>query len=145
MKGEIRPDHMPQNKYTLSIAGIIPLTATEISGLEDELETVELPDRTMASGGNRGTSEIEVTMPMHHTLERAAMEVWFREGQDPVLPTYKKPVTLIHHSLSGESNATYTLLGVFPTKRVLPDLAKSNEGEMASIVWTLSVDDIVPL
>lgn len=145
MKGEIQADHIPVNKYTIQVLGLIPLTAVNVSGIEDELQTTELPDRTMASGGNRGPTEFELTMPMHHTLEQAAMEVWFRESQDPVLPTYKKPVTLIHTSISGKGGRNFTLLGVFPKKRTLPDLEKANEGEMANVVWTMSADDVVPL
>lgn len=145
MKGDIQPDHMPVNKYEFLVIGLIPLTAVEVSGIEDELETTQLPDRTVASGGNRGPTEFELTMPLHHTAEQAAMEVWFKEGQDPVLPTYKKPCTLIHKSISGNAQRSFTLLGVFPKKRKLPDLDKANEGEMASVVWTFSADDVFPL
>jgi hypothetical protein len=60
MKGAIAPDHIPVNKYQLLVAGVIPLTITEVSGIEDELQTTELPDRTVASGGNRGPSEVEI-------------------------------------------------------------------------------------
>jgi len=145
MKGEIQPDHIPLNKYEFLVIGLIPLTAVEVSGIEDELETTQLPDRTVASGGNRGPTEFELTIPMHHQTERAAMEVWFRESQDPVLPTYKKPCTLLHKSISGATTCSYTLVGVFPKKRALPDLDKANEGELANVVWTMSADDVFPL
>ena len=145
MKGEIKPDHIGVNKYTLLVAGLVELTCTEISGLEDELNTVELPDRTVASGGNRAASEFTIKIPLHHGVEQAAMELWFRESQDPVSPTYKKPVTLTHESGSGANDRSFTLVGVFPMKRKLPDLEMKNEGEMAEVEWTLSVDDIFPL
>lgn len=145
MKGVIDPDHIPVNKYELNFLGIVGLTPTEVSGLEDELETTDLPDRTRASGGNRGPSEITIMLPMHHTVEQAAMEIWYRECQDPVLPTYKKVGTLRHNSLSGNISRSFTLNGSFITKRVLPDLELENEGEMASVEWTISVDDIIPI
>jgi hypothetical protein len=145
MKGAIKPDHMATNKYELLVLGLPPLTPTEISGLEDELQTTELPDRTRASGGNRGPSEMEITLPMHHLVEQAAMELWYKESQDPVVPSYKKVATLLHKSISGAVLRTYSLIAVFPTKRVLPDLEMSNEGEMAVVKWTLSVDDILPV
>lgn len=145
MKGTIKPDHIPVNKYELLMLGMPPLTPVEISGLEDELQTTELPDRTRASGGNRGPSEFTIKLPMHHTVEQAAMEIWYRSSQDPVLPTYKLAGTLIHKSISGNSFRTFSLIGVFPTKRVNPDLEMSNEGEMATVEWTLSVDDILPI
>jgi len=145
MKGTIKPDHIPVNKYKLLVLGLPEITATEISGLEDELQTTELPDRTVASGGNRGPTEFTIMVPMHHTVEQAAMEVWFRESQDPVLPTYKKAGTIIHYSISGQVDRTYSLIGVFPSKRATPDLEMANEGEMAAVEWTLKVDDVLPL
>lgn len=145
MKGEIAPDHMPLNKYTLQVIGLIPITAMEVSGIEDELETIELPDRTVASSGNRKATEFTAMMPMHHSAEQAALELWFRESQDPVSPTYKKPCTLSHASLSGSNIRTFSLAGVFPKKRKLPDLEKAAEGDLAMVEWTFSVDDVLPL
>lgn len=145
MKGAIQPNHMSTNKYQLLVLGLPPLTPTEVSGIEDELETTTLPDRTVASGGNRGASEMEISLPMHHLVEQAAMEVWFKESQDPVLPSYKKVATLIHKSISGAVLKTYSLIAVFPKKRVLPDLEMQNEGELAVVKWTLSIDDILPV
>ena len=145
MKGAIAPDHIPVNKYQLLVAGVLPLTITEISGIEDELQTTELPDRTIASGGNRGPSEVEIKIPEHHLVEQAAMEVWYKEAQDPVSPTYKKDGSLIKFSLSGNVLRTFSLMGVFPKKRGQPELAMSNEGEASLITWTLSVDDQEPI
>lgn len=82
---------------------------------------------------------------MHHVVEQAAMEVWLREAQDPVSPAYKKPATLIHRSLSGETLRTYTLLGVWVKSRALPDLELENEGEMAVVEFTLQADDVLPV
>jgi hypothetical protein len=62
-----------------------------------------------------------------------------------VLPTYKKVGTLICKSISGNTTMTKSLVGVFPTKRVMPDLEMENEGELAMVEWTLSVDDILPI
>lgn len=145
MKGIIKPDHMPVNKFSLKVVGLVDLTAITVSGIEDELQTVDLPDRTVASGGNRMAGEFDIAIPLHHTLEMAAMEVWFKEGQDPITPTYKKPCTLGMDSLSGASSRNYTLVGVFVKKRALPDLDKENDGDMAMATWTLSYDDILPL
>jgi len=145
VKGEILADHMPVNKYVLQIVGLIPITAVEISGIEDELQTTELPDRTVASGGNRNATEFTIMVPMHHLSEQAALELWFRESQDPVSPTYKKPCTLTHQSISGNVSRGYTLSGVFPKQRNLPDLEKANEGEMANVEWVMSADDVIPI
>lgn len=145
MKGVIQGDHIPVNKFQLLVPGLPPLVITELSGIEDELETADLPDRTRASGGNRKATEFTMMIPMHHTVEQAAMELWFRESQDPVSPTYKKAGTLVHQSISGTTIRTFTLIGVFPTKRALPDLEMVNEGEMAGVEWSMSADDIEPI
>lgn len=145
MKGAIQSDHIAINNYELLILGLPPLTPVEISGLEDELQTVDLPDRTTASGGNRGPTEFEIQLPMHHLVEQAAMEAWLLEGQDPVVPTYKKIGTLIHKSLSGAVLRTYSLTGAYTNKRTLPDLEMENEGDIALVGWNIKVDDMLPI
>ena len=145
LKGTILPDHIPVNNYELLVLGIVPLTFTEISGLEEELETTQLPDRTVASGGNTLPVEFTAMQPMHHLIEVGAMEVWFRESQDPVLPTYKKAATILVKSISGLQTRSYALTGVFPKKRKTPDLEMANEGEAAMIEWTFSADKVLPL
>lgn len=145
-KGTIKPDHIPVNKYELLIAGVAGhFTILTISGIEEELETVELPDRTRVSGGNTKAVEFEVTTPAHHFIEQAAWELWYKEGQDPVFPTYKKVGTLLMLSISGATLRSYSLAGVFITKRGLPDLEMENEGEQAVITWGLSADDVFPV
>lgn len=145
MKGVIKSDHIPVNKYLLIIIGLPPLNPIEISGMEDELETVDLPDRTVASGGNRKASEFTMMIPLHHTLEVAACEAWFLEGQEPVSPAYKKAGTLIMRSISGATIRTRSIVGAFIHKRTDPDLELVNEGEMASLEFTVKVDDILPV
>lgn len=144
MKGAIRPNHIAVNKYTFLVLGLPPLTPTKISGIEEELEAVDLPDRTKASGGNTKAVEFTIMLPMHHTIEMAAMEAWFRESQDPVLPTYKKAATLLMLPIGPGIPRTRSLIGVFPTKRKDPDLEMKNEGEMAEVEWTISADQVLP-
>lgn len=145
MKGTIKPNHIPVNKYLLKILTLPDITPTKISGLEEELETTDLPDRTRATGGNTKSSEITITIPLHHTVEQAAMEVWFQECQDPVSPTYKKAGTLLMKPISDSGKPVVrTLVGVFVSKRKDPDLEMMNDGEMAVVEWTLSIDQIKP-
>lgn len=144
MKGAILPDHMPVNKYQLLVLGMPPLTFTEISGIEDELQTVDLPDRTVASGGNRTSVEFTGKLPAHHMGEQGAMEAWYMQAQDPVSPDYKKTATLVLQSNSGLVVKSYSLMGVFPSKRATPDLEMAAEGEAAMIEWTFKADDVMP-
>lgn len=145
MKGVIKPDHIPLNKYELMIAGAPPLIIVELGDLEDELETADLPDRTRASGGNRKASEFTISIPMHHTLARNYCELWFREAQDPVSPAYKKPGMIVWTSGTRIQRVMYTLIGVFLTKRSLPGGEMANEGEQANIEYAVSVDEILPM
>jgi hypothetical protein len=146
MKGVLNPDHIGLNNYQLIVLGDVPpLTPVAIGELEDELEVAELPDRTIASGGSRLPTEFDLTLAAHHTLEIAGMEKWFIEAQGPVAPTYKKDCTLILKKVGGDIGRVYNLHGVFPKKRVTPALEMENVGELANIVYTMSVDDVLPV
>lgn len=142
MKGAIKPGHMPANKFQFLVLGLPPITFTQVSGIEDELEVVDLPDRTKASGGNRKAIEFTATVPMHHLAEQAALELWFSQSQDPVDPGYKKIATLIFLSIDGSVFRTFSLTGVFPSKRSTSELDMSNEGEMTTTEWTFQADDV---
>jgi hypothetical protein len=145
MKGVIQPDHIPVNKYQLIVVGIaVQLTPTEVSGIEDELNAVDLPDRTKATGGNRNPAEFTMMVPAHHTAEIAACEVWYKEGQEPVLPTYKKAGVILMRSISGNKIRARSLVGMWISKRTDPDLEMANDGEMAGIEYTVQVDDVLP-
>ena len=142
MKGVLAPDHIPKNKYTLRVLGLPPITFTAVGGLEEELETVDLPDRTRASGGNTKPIEFTVRVPTHHVVERIAMENWYQEGKDPVLPTYKKVGTLTKRSLSNIAFVSYIITGLFISDRKTQDLEMENEGELDEIEYTLSGDNV---
>lgn len=145
MKGSIQPNHIPVNKYQMIVVGMPTLTPVTISGIEEELNTVELPDRTTASGGNTNHVEFTMAIPAHHSVEIAAMEAWYRESQDPVTPTYKKQASLLLESvgLTGPTR-TFNLINCYPFKRKLPDLEMKNDGDMAVYEWSMKCDQILP-
>lgn len=143
MKGVIRPDHIPLNRYEMRVTGLPPLVWTTISGIEEELENVDLPDRTAASGGNTKTIEFEATLPLHHTVEQAAMEGWFADSQDNVAVDYKKNAMLIVSSLTGIVVKTLILSGIFPMKRKTGDLDMGNEGELHVVTWSFKGDQVI--
>lgn len=144
-KGSVLPNHIPVNNYELIVVGLPQILFTEISGLEDQVEQVDLPDRTRATGGNSLPTEFTAMMFEHHTTERAALEVWFAEGKDPVSPTYKKTGTLIKRNLSNEVVTTNTLTGLWISQKVGPDLELSNAGDPAMIEWTFQADSVEPV
>ena len=145
MKGSVLPDHAPVNNFELIVVGLPRIFFTEIGSLEEELQVVQLPDRTQASGGNTLPGETTAKSMVHHDIERLGLESWFKEGQDPVSPLYKKTAILLLKRLSGQNAARYSLTGLFISKRVTPELDKNNEGEAGMIEWTLKWDDVIPL
>ena len=112
MKGVLNPDHIPVNNYAFIVPGMPNFTPTNITGLEEELEKVSLPDRTAASGGHTKDGEFTVTLPLHHTREQQAMERWYVDSQEPVAPDYKKPATLVLPSISGLTIVTFLTEGI---------------------------------
>jgi hypothetical protein len=142
MKGAVKADHIPKNNFELIIVGLPPILITEMSGLEQETESAEMPDRTVVSGGNVKASEHDIKTFEHHKVETAALELWRREGVDPVSATYKKSGTLIKRSISGAVASVRLVSGVWVKKRTDDDLEMANEGEPAMITWLLSIDKI---
>jgi hypothetical protein len=145
MLGDIKPDQILTNKYQFLVLGLPPLTCVEISGLEVELVTTEMPDRTIISGGQKTATEFTVMIPEHHMVEQAALQMWLTEATDPVLPTYKKIATLLSMSISGNTVVSHSLVGIFPKKFALPDKEMMNDGDLALVEWTFSVDQVLPL
>jgi len=145
IKGTMKPDHIPVNKYKLSLTGMIPIIFTKISGIEEETATVELPDKSIRSGGRSGPIEFDVEMPAHHVSEKMAMEGWLQEGKDPVSPFAYKTGTLQMYSQTGAQTVVYMLEEAICTKRSLPELDLSNDGEMAVIGFTIKANELVNL
>jgi hypothetical protein len=146
IKNVINENRIQVNKYLLDLQpGIGSVLLTTISGLEEELDAVELPDRTTRSGGRKKSIEFEVTQPLHHDLEVARMEAAYVEAQDPVSPLHLKVGTLIQFDQSGLPRRKFTLLNVWVKKRVHSDLELENDGDMATITWTLQCDEILPV
>lgn len=147
LKGLLQEDHIPVNKYEMVVVGLaVPtITFTNITGLEFELGVIELPDRTKASGGQRGTAEIVGQVPLHHVAEIAAMDLWYEEGLDPVTATYKKAGTMIYLRGTGQVGKTYSMMGIWVSKRKTPDLDMEDDGEMAVNEYTMQVDDMLPV
>lgn len=142
MKGSVQPGHIPVNNYELLVVGLPPILFTEISGLEQETQSVDMPDRTQVSGGNVTGTEFTASMFEHHTVELAALELWRLEGVDPVTPTYKKTATIIKRNINGDIASTRTLTGLWIKGRSDSDLELANEGEPAMVEFTMWADDV---
>lgn len=145
IKGEVQADPILVNKYKLLVAGLPPILFTSISGLEEEIDVVDLPDRTVSSGGNTQPVEFTAMQPAHHSVEVLLMEAWYNENKDPISATAKKAATLVLLSGTGSKIRAYTLTGMWPCKRKTPDLDYSDEGTMAQLEWTFKVDSMIAL
>lgn len=143
MKGSVQPNHIPVNNYELIVVGLPKILFTTLSGLEEETEAVDLPDRTKASGGNSTPAEFTGTTFEHHTVELAALELWRLEGKGNVSPLYKKVGTLVKRGIDGNVVTTRTVIGLWITKRKDADLDLANEGEPAMVEWSFSADEVL--
>lgn len=144
MKGKIQPNHVSKNNFELQVVGLPPITFIEVGDIEETIDMVDLPDRTRASGGTKQAGDFTASVPSHHDVEVAAMEAWYKEGQDPVSPTYKKSGVLIKKGIDGTVIRSYSFVGLWVQTRSMSAVALENEGEMDAIEFTLNFDDIIP-
>jgi hypothetical protein len=143
IKGVLDGNRVQVNKFQLFIAGVsLPPVFTRISGLEVELDAIDLPDRTTRSGGREKPLEFEVDQPMHHTVELLSMEAWWLMCANTV-PGYIRVGALVMYDEYGFARKTGTLTGMWISKRSHSDLDLDNDGDMAIITWTIKADDLV--
>lgn len=149
MQQTLLPDHIPVNNFELIVVGGPPvLQFTKLGGFDWALDTVTLPDRTVASGGTTQAVEFTGEHPKHHTVEDAFLQTWWAEsgaGTNIVLPTYKKAATLVVASISLINVRTFSLIGTFPKNQKTADRDQANEGDMDVTEWTFSADLPIPL
>lgn len=142
LKGAVQENHIPVNNYEFLVEGLaVPILFTSIGSLEEELETADMPDRTVVSGGNVKAIESDFEMFEHHTAQLAAMRDWYAQAKAGT-PGYKKVGTLIKRHIDGTVATTRACSGVFPKKEVSSDLELANAGEPAMVKFTLSIDKI---
>jgi len=143
LKGVIKPDHVMDSKFTLQMVGMIPITVITIGDIDEEMDASETPDRSRRSGGRTKPVAFDITIPMHHATERAAMEVWYRMGKDPINPAYKKVGALIGYTQSGVAFVKYTFTGMWLTKRGIPGFDRGGEGAVQMLTYGCSADEVV--
>ena len=143
-KGRVITDHIPVNNFEMIIGGGTRILFVTVSGLEQEVEKVTLPNRTTVSGGNTPSKEFTATMFEHHTVELNFMRQWMKDSLAAKIDVYKKNVTLIKKTVSGNVPAGITrqLNGVFVFNEKDADLDLSNEGDPAMVEFSFSFDAI---
>lgn len=145
LKNTIQPNHIPINKYELSVLGLPVITFTKVGGIEQETGDIMLPDKTSASGGQQEPFDMVCELPLHHTSEVDAIESWHKEGKDPVSPTYKKTGSMLYKGQDDSVVRAYSIINAWAKKLKYPDVEMENEGDMAVLEVTLRVDDYAPL
>lgn len=144
LQGVIQQDIIPSSKYTLVVPNLLAdkIVFTSVKGLEREIPQIELPDRTVVTGGQPGPTELTVEVPLHHTMEILAMSTWFIEAQDPVVASYKRIGLMSYTSNTGDIVRAYSLIGVWCCSEKLPD-AEMKSDTMQVAVFKLRCDSIV--
>ncbi len=145
LKNVLQPNHAPINKYELLVLGLPSIVFTKVGGIEQETGAVELPDNTTASGGQQKAFEVVCELPLHHVEELDSIESWYKEGKDPITPTYKKVGSMLYKGGDDSVVKSYSLLGAWIKKIKYPDAEMANDGEMGVVEITMSVDDYAVL
>ena len=142
IKGTIQTDVFPTSKYVLIIGGMMPLTILSIGALEEELETIELPDRTRVSNGNTKPLSFDVVTPAHHLEEQIQWEEWWSECKNPVSSLAYRIGTMAQLSASESVFRTSSMSGLFIMKKSASELDMANDSDFSKITWTLSANDV---
>jgi len=144
MKGVIQEDHMPVNSGKLFIVGLPEITFTSIGEITLATTKVTLPDATIVSGGKRNPFEFAVTVPSHHLVEIAAMDLWVEQSKNGA-NGYKKAGSLVMTSVSGDVIKTYSVLGVWPSDLTIPAQDMANDGDISQNGYLINGDDALPV
>lgn len=142
MKGRIKPDHIKVNEFELRIAGVLTLFPIEVTGIEKENPSIDLPDNTTAAGGNPKPIEFVVKVAAHHKDEVVYWNQWAEAAVGVQGPLYKRPVVYTMRSGTNKNLLIANLEGVWVTKTKLPDGEMKNDGEIAIIEYTCKADDV---
>ena len=145
LKGKILKDVISGNNFVL-LVGAKAILCTNISSIEETLQTIDLPDGTTASGGRTEVSEFSITVPAHHEVDVAFMDHWMRNGKSPVVPGAYRTVVVKGNANSGGPGRTDTCFGTHVVGRSSSEYSMEDGGtSMTTIEYTLRCDNVVHL
>ncbi|KKN30259.1 hypothetical protein LCGC14_0835740 [marine sediment metagenome] len=145
MKGVVEPGHIGVHQFELVVTPGPTLVFTEVSGMSSETTKVEMPDRTIVTGGEETVGEFTAMLPMHHESQINFMDLWLQEGRDPVSPLYKKLATMNFRNIEGSLLVAHELIGLFVSNKTLPDADMANDGELAKVEYAFNYDSLIRL
>jgi hypothetical protein len=144
LKGKIQDNHIPLNKFELLIAGLPQITLITTDDIEEQLNVIEMPDRTRRSGGQTSSVEFTGTIPMHHDVQVAALEAWYKQGQDPVQEGYLKAGSMVFYRNDGTPRP-FELINIWVSGRTIPGGDMANDGEPAMLTFRFEADEVTPI
>jgi hypothetical protein len=144
LKGKIKENHIPLNTFELIVAGMPQITLTKTDNIEEGVQVIELPDRTRVSGGQTNSVSFSGEIPMHHDVEVAALEAWYKMAQAPVDPNYRKAGSLMWYRSNGDPRP-FELINLWVSKRTIPGGDMSNDGEPAYLTFQFEADEVTPV
>jgi hypothetical protein len=146
IKNIIEENRIQTNKFVIDWQpGVGEITLISVGELEEELDSSELPDRTVRSGGRKKPIEFDVVQPAHHddSGEVQAMEQWYVDCQDPVAADHLKIGTYTKFDQQGGPRRTISLDNCWLSKKVESESDLDNDGDMATITWTVRADAMI--
>lgn len=143
VQGKIQKDIMTGQKYVFMVDGV-EFVITDVGSIEETLQTVDLPDGSVASGGRVDPVEFPISIPLHHDVEYAFMELWFKGCQEPIAPNAYKNCSIVIKSNTGAKQRSMTVLGAFISGRSSPELEmEGGAGEMLKVEYTIKADKVM--
>lgn len=144
LKGKIQENHIPLNKFELIVAGMPQITLVTTGDIEESVPAIDMPDRTRRSGGQTGPVSFTGTIPMHHDVQVAALELWYKQCQDPVQDGYLKAGSLMWYRSNGDPRP-FELINLWISARTIPGGDMKNDGEPALLTFKFEADEVTPV
>lgn len=144
-KGSIQPNAAMTNLFAITIAGIVPITATRFSGLERLVGVAKLPDQTLQSTGQvQPMDSAEIDIPTHHRTEIAAMDALALLTETGA-PLYKNLAQVDQLSANKAIVQSDSLVGFMVRGRKRPANDSGADGAMHVTTYVVAWDDSLPL
>jgi len=127
-------------RFVLSFETKEDITFTSISGLEQEIDAAESPDRTAHSTGIAKNVTLTVKCASHDDASISAMYEWYDECWGNVSEGYKKTGTLAFEDNRGIARKVYYLEGAWLKKFADDEAQMEESSKIHETEFSVSVD-----
>ena len=141
LEGIIPLDVISAADFEFRVNGL-ELIVLERSGLEQEIDQIELPDGRIVSGQKVKAQEMTIMVAAHMTREVTFFDQWMEQARGPRVPrTAYRTVTIVGKSNTKTRRNREILRQCWVCKRSNPDLnLDTGSTEMTKIEYTLKVN-----